>query len=228
MSSTFANSTLASINCAYSSALLLLLNVSSSSHYQSSSADGRAGRVFDPARPSGSADDRAGRVFDPARPSAELVTCSIQLGHPPNWASPARRMVELVGHLPSWNGSARRMAELVVLVDPDRPSTELKANSKIYIVSKDGLNQTMGRSSSIAKHLTCLCSSAPQKIEAIQREIVEIQGYIARRPEASASIDIRNNKSTDNHRRASVDEATNRGRLVPKVTSDMSDTHNHG
>ncbi|WZZ27319.1 hypothetical protein YC2023_010720 [Brassica napus] len=40
-------------------------------------------------------------------------------------------------------------------------------------------------------------------------------------------IDIRNNKSTDNHRRTSVDEATNRGRLVPRVTSDMSDTHNH-
>ncbi|KAF3589388.1 hypothetical protein F2Q69_00028802 [Brassica cretica] len=91
-----------------------------------------------------------------------------------------------------------------------------KANSKLYLVSKDGLNQTMGRSSSIAKHLTCLCRSAPQKIEAIQREIVEIQGYIARRPEASASIDIRNNKSTNNHRRTSVDEATNRGRLVPK------------
>ncbi|KAF3506254.1 hypothetical protein F2Q69_00006544 [Brassica cretica] len=61
-----------------------------------------------------------------------------------------------------------------------------------------------------------------------RRKIVEIQRYIAHRPEASASIDRRNNKSTDSHRRTSVDEATNRGRLVPKVKSDMSDTHNHG
>ncbi|KAF3576243.1 hypothetical protein DY000_02031192 [Brassica cretica] len=60
------------------------------------------------------------------------------------------------------------------------------------------------------------------------REIVEIQSYIARRPEASASIDRRNKKSTDIHRQKSVNEATNRGLLVPKVTSDMSDTHNQG
>ncbi|KAF3546470.1 hypothetical protein DY000_02006515 [Brassica cretica] len=45
---------------------------------------------------------------------------------------------------------------------------------------------------------------------------------------ASASTDRRNNKSTDIPRQTSVDEATNRGSLVPKVTSDMSDTHNHG
>ncbi|KAF3507509.1 hypothetical protein F2Q69_00007153 [Brassica cretica] len=44
-------------------------------------------------------------------------------------------------------------------------------------------------------------SSLNSQIEAIQREIVEIQGYIARRPEALASIDRRNNKSTDNRRR---------------------------
>ncbi|KAF2619171.1 hypothetical protein F2Q68_00039049 [Brassica cretica] len=67
-----------------------------------------------------------------------------------------------------------------------------------------------------------------QLIEAIHKEIVEIQGYIARRPEASASIDRRNNKSTDNRRRTSVDEATNRGRLVQKMKTDMSDTHRHG
>ncbi|KAF3586979.1 hypothetical protein F2Q69_00029453 [Brassica cretica] len=65
-------------------------------------------------------------------------------------------------------------------------------------------------------------------IEAIQGELVEIQSYIARRPEASASIDRRNNKSTDTHKQTSVDNATNRGRLVQKVTSDMFDTHNHG
>ncbi|KAF2558203.1 hypothetical protein F2Q68_00016438 [Brassica cretica] len=71
-------------------------------------------------------------------------------------------------------------------------------------------------------------SSLTSQIEAIQREIVEIQKYIARRPEGSASIDKRNNKSTDSHRRTSVDEATNRGRLVPKAKSDRSDTYNHG
>ncbi|KAF2532606.1 hypothetical protein F2Q70_00030439 [Brassica cretica] len=57
---------------------------------------------------------------------------------------------------------------------------------------------------------------------------MEIQSYIARRPEASASIDRRNNKSTDFHRQTSVDEASKRGRLVQKVTSDMFDTHNRG
>ena len=71
-------------------------------------------------------------------------------------------------------------------------------------------------------------SALTSHIEEIQRELVEIQGYIARRPEASASIDRRTNKSIDSHMRTSIDEATNRGRLVPKVKSDMSDTHNHG
>ncbi|KAF3502469.1 hypothetical protein F2Q69_00041784 [Brassica cretica] len=71
-------------------------------------------------------------------------------------------------------------------------------------------------------------SALTSQIEAIQRELVQIQRYIARRPEASASIDRRNNKSTDNQRHTSVDEATNRGRLVPKVKADMCDTHNHG
>ncbi|KAF3499865.1 hypothetical protein F2Q69_00042365 [Brassica cretica] len=71
-------------------------------------------------------------------------------------------------------------------------------------------------------------SSLTSPIEAIRREIVVIQRYIARRPGASASIDRRNNKSTDSHRRTSVDKGTNRGRLVPKVKSDMSDTHKHG
>ncbi|KAF3591913.1 hypothetical protein DY000_02021958 [Brassica cretica] len=71
-------------------------------------------------------------------------------------------------------------------------------------------------------------SALTSKIEAIQRELMEIQSYIARRPEASASIDRRNNKSTDIHKQTSVDDALTRGRLVQKVTSDMSDTHNHG
>uniref|UniRef100_M4F5M5 Uncharacterized protein n=1 Tax=Brassica campestris TaxID=3711 RepID=M4F5M5_BRACM len=41
------------------------------------------------------------------------------------------------------------------------------------------------------------------KIEAIQGELVEIQSNIARRQEASASIDRHNNKSTDIHRQTS-------------------------
>ncbi|KAF3573870.1 hypothetical protein F2Q69_00058708 [Brassica cretica] len=71
-------------------------------------------------------------------------------------------------------------------------------------------------------------SALTSKIEAIQGELVEIQSYIPRRSEASASVDRRNNKSTDIHHRTSVDEASNLGRLVQKVTSDMPDTHNHG
>ena len=62
----------------------------------------------------------------------------------------------------------------------------------------------------------------------MQGELVEIQSYIARRPEASSSIDRHNNKSTNIHHRTSVDNTTNRGRLVPKMTSDKSDTHYHG
>ena len=38
-----------------------------------------------------------------------------------------------------------------------------KANSKLYLVSNDELNRTKKRSPSISKHLTFLCSSAPQK-----------------------------------------------------------------
>ncbi|KAF3514407.1 hypothetical protein F2Q69_00005957 [Brassica cretica] len=71
-------------------------------------------------------------------------------------------------------------------------------------------------------------SALTSKIEAIQGELVEIQSCIARRPETSSSIDRRNNKSIDIHYRTSIDDATNRGRLVPKMTSDMSDTHYHG
>ncbi|KAF2608445.1 hypothetical protein F2Q68_00044132 [Brassica cretica] len=61
-------------------------------------------------------------------------------------------------------------------------------------------------------------NSLTSQIEAIQREIVEIQRYIARRPEASTSIDRRNNISTDSRRRTSIDKAspTNRGRASTK------------
>nr|VDD45008.1 unnamed protein product [Brassica oleracea] len=51
-------------------------------------------------------------------------------------------------------------------------------------------------------------NSLTSQIEAIQREIVEIHRYIARRPEASTSIDRRIHISTDNHRRTSIDEQT--------------------
>ncbi|KAF3568886.1 hypothetical protein DY000_02015759 [Brassica cretica] len=70
---------------------------------------------------------------------------SFQLGHPPNWTGPARRMAELValsiqpGHPPNWTGPARRMAELVArliqlghppnLTDPPGRMAELVAHS---------------------------------------------------------------------------------------------------
>ncbi|KAF2558271.1 hypothetical protein F2Q68_00015810 [Brassica cretica] len=61
-------------------------------------------------------------------------------------------------------------------------------------------------------------------------EIVEIQRYIVSRPEASTSIDKGIKTPTDSNRRTSIDEATptNRGHLVTKVTSDVSDVNNHG
>ncbi|KAF2574880.1 hypothetical protein F2Q70_00002927 [Brassica cretica] len=66
------------------------------------------------------------------------------------------------------------------------------------------------------------------KVEAIQGELVEIQSYIARQPEAPISIDRRINKSIDTNHSASIDIDTNRGRLVPKTTSNMSNTPYHG
>ncbi|KAF3602001.1 hypothetical protein F2Q69_00035399 [Brassica cretica] len=59
-------------------------------------------------------------------------------------------------------------------------------------------------------------------------ELVEIQSYIACRPEASISIDRRKNKSIDTNHSTSIDSDTNRGRLVPKTTSDISNTPYHG
>ncbi|KAF3597250.1 hypothetical protein DY000_02022495 [Brassica cretica] len=55
--------------------------------------------------------------------------------------------------------------------------------------------------------------SPPMKSQ--QGELVDIQSYIACRPEASASIDRHNNISTDIRRQTLVDDATNRSRLVP-------------
>ncbi|KAF2562051.1 hypothetical protein F2Q70_00017563 [Brassica cretica] len=84
-----------------------------------------------------------------------------------------------------------------------------------------------GRCDDIYFPMDLSISALSSRIEAIQGELVEIQSYIARRPEASSSINRRNNISTDIHHRTSVDDATNRGRLVPMMTSDMSDTHYH-
>ncbi|KAF3541349.1 hypothetical protein F2Q69_00023217 [Brassica cretica] len=84
-----------------------------------------------------------------------------------------------------------------------------------------------GRCDDIYFPMDLSISALTSRIEAIQRELVEIQSYIARRPEASSTIDRRNNISTDIHHRTSIDNATNRGRLVPMMTSDMSDTHYH-
>ncbi|KAG5398139.1 hypothetical protein IGI04_019953 [Brassica rapa subsp. trilocularis] len=78
-----------------------------------------------------------------------------------------------------------------------------------------------------------------QLVEGLYRTLETIEERLDRRCDdiyfsmdltiiASASIYRRNNKSTDSHRQTSVDEATNQGRLVPKVKSDMFDTHNHG
>ena len=63
-------------------------------------------------------------------------------------------------------------------------------------------------------------SSLTYQTEAMQREIVVIQRYIASRPEASTSIDRRIKISSDNHSKTSIDEAalTDRRELVTKVT----------
>ena len=55
-----------------------------------------------------------------------------------------------------------------------------------------------GRCDDIYFPMDLSISALISKIEAIQGELVEIQSYIARRPEASSSID-RPNKSTDIH-----------------------------
>ncbi|KAF2562871.1 hypothetical protein F2Q70_00017809 [Brassica cretica] len=96
-----------------------------------------------------------------ARRMAELLTWSIQLGDPPSWSrgrssSAIRRAGRVVD-------PARRMAELVVLDDPAQPSAELDGVLCPPFNKTYALNQTLGSSSSIDKHLTRLCSSAPQK-----------------------------------------------------------------
>ena len=85
-----------------------------------------------------------------------------------------------------------------------------------------------GRCDDIYFPMDLTISALTSKVEAIQGELVEIQSYIARRPEASISIDRRINKSIDTNHSASIDIDTNRGRLVQKTTSNMSNTPHHG
>ncbi|KAF2584869.1 hypothetical protein F2Q70_00036025 [Brassica cretica] len=81
-----------------------------------------------------------------------------------------------------------------------------------------------GRYDDINFPMNLTISALTFKVESIQGELVKIQSYIARRPEASISIDRRKNKSIDTNHSTSIDSDTNRGRLVPKTTSDMSNT----
>ncbi|KAF2616079.1 hypothetical protein F2Q70_00011311 [Brassica cretica] len=114
-----------------------------------------------------------------------------------------------------------------------RPPTSIDRHHHTSIdncltASIDNKERLDGRCDDIYSSMDLSISALTSKVEAIQRKLVEIQSYIARRPEASLSIDRRNNISTDIHNRTSVDNTTNRGRLVPKMTSDMSNTHYHG
>ncbi|KAF3577486.1 hypothetical protein DY000_02031622 [Brassica cretica] len=84
-----------------------------------------------------------------------------------------------------------------------------------------------GRCDDIYFPMDLTISALTSKVEAIQGELVEIQSYIARRPEASISIDRRNNKSIDTNHPTLIDIDTNRGRLVPKTTSETSNTPYH-
>ncbi|KAF2569731.1 hypothetical protein F2Q68_00025597 [Brassica cretica] len=99
---------------------------------------------------------------------------------------------------------------------------------EIYRALDTTENRLDGRCDDIYFPIDLTLSALTFKIKAMQGELVGIQSYIARRPETSASMDRRNNISTDIRKQTSVNDATNRGRLVPKVTSDMSDTHYHG
>ncbi|KAF3561113.1 hypothetical protein DY000_02014334 [Brassica cretica] len=81
----------------------------------------------------------------------------------------------------------------------------------IYRALKTTEERLDGRCDDIYFPMDLSISALTSKIEAIQGEFVEIQSYIARRPEASKSIDRSNNKLTDIHHRTSVDDSTNRG-----------------
>ncbi|WZZ78294.1 hypothetical protein YC2023_098866 [Brassica napus] len=92
---------------------------------------------------------------------------------------------------------------------PDFHTRRDQLGEEIYRILETTEERLGRRCDDIYLPMDLSMSTLTSQIEAIQRELVEIHSYIARRPEASASIDRRNNKSTD-------------------VTSDMSDAHNHG
>ncbi|KAF2602031.1 hypothetical protein F2Q70_00025877 [Brassica cretica] len=105
------------------------------------------------------------------------------------------------------------------LID-DSPPCPHTTKSQQYFHTREEINQ-------LVEEIYRALETTEERLDG-EMELVEIQSYIARRPEASLSIDRRNNISTNIHHRTSVDDATNRGRLVLKITSDMSDTHYHG
>ncbi|KAF3531580.1 hypothetical protein DY000_02040348 [Brassica cretica] len=100
---------------------------------------------------------------------------------------------------------------------PQKPKSEtgLRGDGETPVSSRRGDRETM-------------MYVADGTIEVNFGELVEIKSYIARRPEASISIDRRKNKSIDTNHSTSIDSDTNRGWLVPKTTSDMSNTPYHG
>ncbi|KAF3494588.1 hypothetical protein DY000_02053268 [Brassica cretica] len=53
-----------------------------------------------------------------------------------------------------------------------------KASSKLYLVSKDQLNFTVGRSASISEHLTRLCSSALKRLQKAPKSPLSSKMYI--------------------------------------------------
>ncbi|KAF3586637.1 hypothetical protein F2Q69_00027412 [Brassica cretica] len=101
-------------------------------------------------------------------------------------------------------------------------------DNRIYGALETTEERLDGRCDDIYFPIDLTISALTSKVEAIQGELVEIQSSIARRPEASISVDRRNNKSIDTISSASIDIDTHRGRLVPKTKSDMSNTLYHG
>ncbi|KAF2601763.1 hypothetical protein F2Q70_00026233 [Brassica cretica] len=66
-----------------------------------------------------------------------------------------------------------------------------------------------GRCDDIYFPMDLTIGALTSKVEAIQGELVEIQSYIACRPEVSISINRRNNKSINTHNSTSIDSETN-------------------
>ncbi|WZZ50814.1 hypothetical protein YC2023_050921 [Brassica napus] len=95
---------------------------------------------------------------------------------------------------------------------------------RIYRALETTEERLDGRCDDIYFPMELSISALTSKVEAIQGELVEIQSYIARRPEVALSIDICNNKPIDIHNQTSIDSDKNRGRVVPKMISDMSNT----